>query len=89
VKRQRSEFRIDIAKEVTFRLSYCAVTDRWEAYNMDGDFCYDLHCGAHLALQIDDYFYACRLEFDSAWYVIFKKTRFQLHPKSTYHSFLG
>lgn len=89
MKYQRSEFMIDIAKEVTFRLSYCEETDRWEAYNLDGEFCYELHCGAHLALQIDDYFYACRLEFDSAWYVIFKKARLHLHPKATYNLFGG
>jgi hypothetical protein len=88
MKRQ-SEFMIDIAKEVTFRLNYCEETDRWEAYNLDGEFCYDLHCGAHLALQIDDYFYTCRLELDSAWYVIFKNARLHLHPKSIYLAFLG
>jgi hypothetical protein len=89
MKRQGGEFMIDIAKEVTFRLSYCEETDRWEAYNLDGDFCYDLHCGALLALQIDDYFYACRLEFDNAWYVIFKNAKLHLRPNSTYLSFLG
>jgi hypothetical protein len=80
---------IDRTKEVMFRLRYCEQTDRWEAYNLDNKFCYDLHCGQHLAIQLDDYFYACRLEFDSSWYVIFKTAKFRLHLKSTYTSFLA
>ncbi len=78
---------IDIAKEVTFRLRYCGETDRWEAYNWENEFCYELHCGESLAIKLDDYFYACRLELDSTWVVIFKNARFHLHPKSTYDSF--
>ncbi len=78
---------IDMDKECTFRLIYCKKTDRWEAYTLENEFCYELHCGESLAIQLDDYFYACRLELDSAWYVIFKNAKFHLHPKSTYFSF--
>jgi len=62
----------------------CSGLDRWQAFDSEGNYQYEIHCGYGISIQINGSFLLARVEFDTAWYVILGGARFHLHPKQRY-----